>query len=809
MTLKSRKLAYVATASLLLVASFLFLNRTPSVEEKETKPGYADQFFQMKQNEHGEMPRSMWKKWDKETPKFHSKIDFFKEVKELGPSNIGGRTRSLIVDHSNHDHLVAGGVSGGLWNSYDGGLNWTPLDDKASTLSITSITQSPFNAKEIYYSTGELTNGTYINYDGNGIFKSEDGGKSFNQLDSSDIAAFDKTWDIAHSLTDSNTIYVATILSGLFRSTDKGKTFHQIYKSGSRAINDVDATKDGIVYFSVEGKGIFKFEENDTLEIEQFTTIGATGYGRCLVEVSESNPDIIYAAFGSSGRESLNSIYKTTDGGDTWLEVANPQDDGVAFNQIWHNMVLAVHPTDPDFVICSGVRSAFSRDGGKTWDRMANGHSDYHNAIFVPGSNNFYMVTDGGVYKHNTSNAEWTALDRNNGFNITQLYAGSFSPTGDDVIVGAQDNWTTSNTNGSSTFDQILSGDGAFNAIDKTGEIIYASSQNGYITRWNGSRWVNIYYSLRSVVGSSDFWFINPFEINPTDGEQVYFPTKNYIARSTNSGTNWKKITDQIPGSIFSIGMTPEDNPDLYFGGQSGILYRINGAKTASAGSSFKMFTLAPIVARGGFIGNIKVDPNDHSTIYLAMSNYSTQPRIWKVTDANTETPKWVDISGNLPTSLPVNWIEVDPSNSDNIIVATDYGLYVTGNGGRFWHKEEQIPNVYVSMVRLRESDRKLFVFTFGRGVWTAQLQPEITTGVNASITTAPARVFPNPAKNYITVEGAVEEQVELFNLNGYRSEVTLGTNNTVDLSLLNAGIYFVRYTNHNGEFFVAKFIKE
>ena len=91
---------------------------------------------------------------------------------------------------------------------------------------------------------------------------------------------------------------------------------------------------------------------------------------------------------------------------------------------------------------------------------------------------------------------------------------------------------------------------------------------------------------------------------------------------------------------------------------------------------------------------------------------------------------EWVDISGNLPTSLPVNWIEVDPDNSDNIMVATDYGLYVTGDGGRFWHKETQIPNVYISMVRLRASDRKLFVFTYGRGVWTAILNEDITTSV-------------------------------------------------------------------------------
>ncbi|MBO6517216.1 MAG: T9SS type A sorting domain-containing protein [Bacteroidia bacterium] len=774
---------------------------------EHTAPGYADQFFQMKQNENGELPRSMWKQWTSETPVFHGKIDFFDEVNEIGPSNIGGRTRAMIVDYSNTNHLIAGGVSGGIWNSTDGGRNWKALDDQASTLSITGITQSPFNPKEIYYSTGELTNGTHVNYDGNGIFKSTDGGLSFAQLDSSDIIAFDKTWDIEHSKTDSNTIYVATILNGLYRSTDKGKTFHQLYKTGS-AVNDVDAMEDGTVYFSVYGQGIFTFEEKDTVDVERFTNIGVTGFGRCLVEASPSNRNIIYAAFANSNRESLRSVYKSTNGGQDWSEISNPQDIGVWFNQIWHNMVLSVHPTNPNFVVCSGVTSGYSTNGGSTWRFMANGHADYHDAVFVPGTNDFYMLNDGGIYKHNTATAGDIASDRNTGYNVTQLYAGSFNPSGDEVLVGAQDNWTTTNNNGTSVFSQVLGGDGAFNAIDKTGEYIYASSQNGNIRRWSGTRWVNIYNTLRSVVGSNDFWFINPFEINPEDGTQIYFPTKNVIARSTDRGTRWTEITNSIPGSIFSVAMTPEDNPTLYFGGQSGILYRIDNAKTATAGNSFKMFTLAPALARGGFIGNIEIDPNDHSTIYLAMSNYSAQPRIWKVEDADTESPKWTDISGNLPGSLPVNWIEVDPANSDNIMAATDYGLYVTGDGGRFWHKEEAIPNVYIPMIRLRESDRKLFAFTFGRGVWSASLNEEVSTSVEDVAESSSPAVYPNPATDYLHLSGFTGNKAEIINASGSRLTVDVDVRQNAQIQDLIPGIYFVRYESESG-FQVARFIKQ
>lgn len=805
MLIKNRSISYAFVALLIIATLSLGVN-TSKTKFPGMHPGYAEQRAQMKQNENGEIPRSMWKQWRDETPKVHGKIDFFKEVNELGPSNIGGRTRAMIVDTENSNHLIAGGASGGIWTSNNGGISWTPLDDDAITLTVTGLVQNPFNPKEIYYTTGERSTGVYINYDGNGIFKSVDGGKTFNQIDSSDIPAFDKTWDIAYSLTDSNTFYIATIDNGLYRTTDKGKTYNQIFKSGSSDINDVDVTKSGRVYFSCAGKGIYWFDEAETPKINQYS-ISVSGFDRCLVEASPSNPDVIYAAFASNTGNGLQAIYKSMDGGNKWTKLSDPTNIGVRYNFTWYCFTLGIHPTNPDFVICAAQESAFSTDGGDTWTEMANSHADYHNVTFVPNSNDFYMLNDGGIYQYNTATSAFTAFDRNNGYNITQFYAGSFNPTGDEVMVGAQDNWTTTNTGGTSIFSQVLGGDGAFNAIDKTGEHIYASSQNANIRRWSGTRWVNIYNSLRSVVGSTGFWFINPFELNPTNGEEIYFPTKNYVARSTNGGTNWTRITDPISGSAFCIALTPEENPDLYLGGESGILYRIDDAKTAEPGDIFKMFTLAPVTARGGFIGNIEIDPNDKSTIYLAMSNYSPQPRIWKVEDADTDSPEWVDISGNLPTSLPVNWIEVDPANSDHIVVATDYGLYVTGDGGRFWHKEERIPNVYISMVRLRESDRRLYVFTYGRGVWTAQLNSDVNAEVT-EVKNPQVLVYPNPATHSIRIANTSIKSARVYGPTGEQHAVNMKEDGQLDVSSLAVGNYFVQFIDADGNKSVARFVK-
>jgi photosystem II stability/assembly factor-like uncharacterized protein len=793
----------IPLAILCISAAAIGLHFTSVLDNSETtiseeNPGYDAQFQEMKQNENGVIPVRHWKKWNKES-KSMNKAEFFSTVKELGPSNIGGRIRSLIIDQADPTRLIAGGVSGGIWISESSGSKWTPLDDDATILSITALAQSPFEHNIIYYTTGEQSYGANVNYNGNGVFKSTDGGNSFVHLSSTDIPAFYKTWDIEHSLTDSNTFYVATIRNGLYRSTDAGETFEQLFKSNTD-IHDVDAMPDGTIYFTKEGSGVYKFKEQATPVIELIKGGGmpTSGFSRIALAPSLSNPAIVYCAMGGSGanRNNFFGLYKSTDTAKTWTELSHRSQ--TRLDNPWHNLMLDVHPTNHNIVLLGGVTAEYSTNGGTSWKALLNTHSDYHNLIFVPGSNDFYTVSDGGVYKYNTANANSTAVNGNGDFNITQFYAGDFFPTGEKVIAGAQDNWTTVNTLGDSRFYSWLGGDGSFNAVDATGDIIYASSQNGNIRRRNGGTWTNIYNSLRSKVSASDIWFINPFDLNPTDGTNIFFPTRNEIARSTNSGTSWTVITKKIPGNVFSVGITADANPTLYFGGAGSLLYRIDEANSAFPGESFKMFTLGPPLSRGGFIGNIEIDPNDKTTIYLAMMNSSNLPRIWKVTDANTESPQWVNISSNLPESLPVNWIEVDPKNSLHIMVATDYGLYVTTNGGKWWEKETRIPNVYVSMIKLRESDRKLFVFTYGRGVWVADLEENIFNSVSNSSELS-LSVYPNPVSDLLTFSDVTVGDVSIVSLSGklvYKGKTTNGRVETKDVP---NGTYVVQVLDETG----------
>jgi len=68
-------------------------------------------------------------------------------------------------------------------------------------------------------------------------------------------------------------------------------------------------------------------------------------------------------------------------------------------------------------------------------------------------------------------------------------------------------------------------------------------------------------------------------------------------------------------------------------------------------------------------------------------------------------------------------------------MVATDFGLYITEDGGTTWTKETKIPNVCIYNIKMRASDRKLFIFTHGRGVWVANVLPYNTVKPTANFT--------------------------------------------------------------------------
>lgn len=792
---------FIFITSAILISGGLFYKYASTTEDPEPQEatGYWDQYVAMKSDAAGNLPLGMSQLWKSDQKLMKKGSDFFETIRELGPTNVGGRTRVVKMDLSDPNRLWAGGVSGGLWTSPDQGVTWGPVNDQSQTLAVTCFTQNPFNHDVMYYGTGEIHGnsagrGIKILY-GDGIYKSNDHGQTFEYVEASNGDVFKSIWDIQHSRLDSNTFYVATHTGGLYRSTDAGVSFERILLI-SNPVFRIQIQKNGTMFLATS-RGIYKSHENEFKAEVLKSTLPTSGFYRTNVSFCESQSNVVYAMFNTGGNgDNLLGVYRSDDTGTTWKALTNPDNaTSLRFGQGNYNCLFGVSPVDPNVVILGAVDATYSVNGGTSWKTLPSTHVDYHYVEFFPNSSNCMVGNDGGIYLHtfNNSARSYSATDRNNGYKVTQFYAGTYYPDSDNLVGGTQDNgtWTGVNENAGSL--KVYGGDGSFCAIDEGGERLYYSTQNGNLRRQNLQTRVHngLYNQLSSVVGTTDFWFINPFEINRTDGTQLYFPTKRYVARTTNAGTSFELITDRIIGNNYAIAVSRSENPIIYFGGQSGILYRIKDAKTATAGNEFRFGQLGPVEYRSGFIGGIEIDPNADSTIYIALSNLGNSSRIWKIRRADSEFPIWEAIGSNLPESLPVNSIEVDPLNSQHIMIGTDFGLYTSVNGGGWWEKVEDIPNVAIHQLRLRESDRKLFIYTHGRGVWLAELSNKPVSVLNAPGVAVEA--YPNPVVDHLKFKGIRPEKVEVYTVKGDLLASLKSENGQFDLSQIGHGVYFIR----------------
>jgi hypothetical protein len=807
-------------------AEGVIFNDTPEYSENYEEdggpgmaPGWVEQWRTVKGLKEGEeVPFGMYSQWrkadlSKQAMKRDEKTELF-NLKELGPNNLGGRTRDMLIDLADSSRILACGISGGIWEGKNFGKDWSPVNDYAATLSATCITQSPFEHEVIYYGTGEGS-GNSAGIPGEGIFKSTDGGKTFEQLESTANGNFTYTWDVKHSLVDSNTIYVSTTNRGLWRSVNAGDTFERVFVTGAD-IHDIEVFADSTILISVEGGGIYRSKTGDLGDWEELMNgLPQTGFSRIDIEKCDNFPKVVYAVY-ANGRTGYDGngvgVFKTSNGGNSWELQGRPSSGGVRFSFPWYCLTIGVDPTDTNNVAVGCVNYGFSKDGGKTWREANNSHADYHCHVFrkdKPGS--FFVGNDGGIFEYNWSSMPGNSISKNDGYNVYQVYAGTFTPDSNGVLVGSQDQWSTYSPYGGGVFKQIYGGDGSFCHINQQNpEIAYMSSQNGNL-RKTGSLNNTIPGTIPAIssnVLADGVWFINPYEMNYLNGDLLFFPTRRGLWMSFDGAQFWTQIADRKI-NMYSVGIPYNKDPKrIYFGGDNLQLWRIEDPINATTDDPVRLRNM-PTELSNGFIACITVHPRDDGTIYLAMSNYSNAPKVWRVDSAHTEDPVWTNISGDLPQGLPANWIEADPYRPDEYLMAgTDFGLYISKNGGETWIKEERIPNVSIHNIRLRYTDRKLFVYTHGRGVWSMNLKAmeDPFVGVN-ELKEEAISLYPNPTNDFIKVGIKEGFTYEIFDLNG--KQLINGVNQSqIDISSLSKGSYIFKARTGNKEY-TSRFIVE
>jgi hypothetical protein len=304
---------------------------------REGEPGYYQQWFEKHKNEEGIVPDDLTDQWFD-----HDRVRMgavqrgtspIQTVEQASPTTKqGGRTRALIIDVNDSKKMWAGCVSGGLWRSVDGGVNWISINDQASTLSVTAIVQNPLKPNEIYYGTGEIR-GASQGVAGGGVFKSTDYGLTFERLAASSPSDFRYCNYMAHSLTDSQTVFVGTS-NGLYFSANGGGTFTKMQVQGTStagANNGIICHPDGSLMATIQGVGIFVRKANSPNFVRatspQFPT---ASYARVLIGNCKKYPDVTYAMFFGSeyDKEGNRGLFKSSDFGTTWQKLGDSLSSG-------------------------------------------------------------------------------------------------------------------------------------------------------------------------------------------------------------------------------------------------------------------------------------------------------------------------------------------------------------------------------------------------------------------------------------------------------------------------------------------------
>jgi photosystem II stability/assembly factor-like uncharacterized protein len=652
--------------------------------------------------------------------------------RERGPNNVSGRTRTMIVDLNDPtgNTMWTGGVAGGIWVSKNVLAplpNWEPIGDFFENVAIGSMAQDPSNPQNIYVGTGE----GWFNFDavrGFGIWRTTNGGQDWEQLSSTRNSNF---FYVNRMAVNSSGVVFAATNEGVFRSLDQGTTWQRTLTG---RITDLRIGKNNLIYCTVGGAGIFRSNTGNLNDWQRLQTgLPSSGFGRIEIAIADSDPNVIYAVFAASNG-SVQGIYRTDDGGALWSQQLNPPAFGMssfARDQAWYDLAVAVDPNNPMRAIIGGIDLLMTENGGLSWRQITQWfggggfqytHADQHFVLFHHhSSDTIYFANDGGLYRTTNGSAAIPQISFiSNGYNVTQFYSCDIHPEAgkDWYIGGTQDNgsllFTTRGMNDTRT---VTGGDGGFTHIDQENPEIQISSyiyNSYYISNnaWGPGGTASI------SIGSNKGYFINPTAYDSKNKVLYGSYDPGMYSMIRNVGT--QNIVDSAVIGAFSgnrvstIAISPGVDGRVYFGLNNGNVVRIEEAASGNRQA-------VQIRSGNGFVSCIAIDDTNEDHIVVTYSNYG----VIKVFETRNGGNTWANISGNLP-DIPVRWAVFNPLNSDQLILATELGVWYTEqiNGSlTSWQPvSDGLGNTRIDMLKVRKSDKQIIAATHGRGLFSSDI---------------------------------------------------------------------------------------
>ena len=710
------------------------------------------------------------KKKEKTSNKTQLPLGAFK-FRNVGPAFLSGRIADIVF-HPDNDNIwyVAVG-SGGVWKTENAGTTWTPLFDEQASYSTGCITLDPQNPATVWVGSGENVGGRHVAY-GDGIYRSKDGGKSWENMGLKQSEHISKI--IVHP-DNSNVVWVAAQgplwnkggERGVYKTNNGGKTWKRVLGNSEwTGATDImiDPRNPQILYAATwdrhrtvaalmgggPGSGIHKSTDGGETWEELTNGLPQSNMGKIGLAISPQQPDVVYAAIELD--RTTGGVYRSADQGASWKKMSDAV-SGATGPHYYQELYASPHKFDRLYLM--NVRVLTSEDGGKTFVQLKEEkkHSDNHAIVFKKDDPNYIMLgTDAGIYETFDLAENWRY---HKNLPLTQYYKVAVNDAKPfyHIFGGTQDNGSSGGPSATDEREGIsnkhwyktLFADGHQSATDpEYNDIIYAETQQGGLHRVDLTTGEQVMVQPQAGKGEPHerFNWDAPILVSPHDPATLYFASYR-VWKSTNRGDEWTPISGDLTrneerlslpimgrqqswdnpwdvgamsnyNTITSLSESPLLKGLIYAGTDDGFIQ-----VTANGGAQW---TKIPVTKMGlparSFVNDIKADLHDENTVYAVLDNHKEgdfNPYLYKSTDRGQT---WTSLSKNLPKRTLLWRIVQDHVNKDLFFLATEFGVYTSLDGGVNWQKLPGTPNMSFRDLVIQKRENDLVAASFGRGFY-------------------------------------------------------------------------------------------
>ncbi len=683
-------------------------------------------------------------------------------ARHIGPALMSGRINDMEVHPTNSRVIYTGTAGGGVWKSSDAGTTFTPIFDEYCQ-SIGAVSLDPNDPDNtIYVGTGETWPRNSVSV-GDGLYKSVDGGANWKKL------GFEKSERISNVIVNpknSMEVYVGVLGAlwgdseerGVYKTTDGGTTWEKLLyvnqKTGCADLvmdpNDPNTLYASMWEFRRTG---WSFESGGANSALYKSTDGGKTWnkihkgfpegklGRLGVAIAPSNSQVLYTVIEAE-KDERKGLYRSNDAGASWEQLNN--DFGITVRPFYFSRIV-VDPRDENVIVKGGLNGSISRDGGKTFKNLGQMHSDIHDIAFsIKDSDIMYVGTDGGVYR------SWdggTTMEIVENLPLSQFYHISVDDAEPyNVYGGLQDNGSwygpSSSPGGVQARDwnSVGYGDGFRVLKHPTKNIIYSEMQ-GAANVWRYDVERNLTKTIQPLATEGDpklrFNWNPPMAVSAHKPDRFYMGSQ-FVHRSEDMGDTWEIISPDLTTNdpakqaqedsgglsidnsgaenhttVFSIVESPLDENVIWVGTDDGnVQVSQDGGKTWTN-------TVANIqgLPANTWCYQIEASVFDKGTAYAVFDGHTMNdmnPYAYKTTDFGKT---WTNIISDDVVGF-ARTIQEDYENPDLLFLGTEFGLYITLDGGKEWKKfTNNMPSVAVHAIEMHKATNDLVMGTHGRGV--------------------------------------------------------------------------------------------